>query len=129
MSLRGSLTATDSMSTTRLHHVLMAGLNAEVGAREPTPRRPTLDQRLKKLTEGDLQKYKRWKVALKWAKERAEDHEVHTHVTDANGNTKEEKRTLFDKFLPSRALTYDDEQLTEMMEFFYFAREQYLAYL
>lgn len=78
------------------------------------PRAPTLPQRVKDLKGSD------GVSALKWAKDRAPDHVVHTDL----GNVK-----LFERFPIANLAKASDQELIAAIEFFTLARDQYLAFL
>lgn len=86
---------------------------------------PTLNQRLATLAQGDDETLRRWKGAIKWAKDRASDHVVHVTMPDG----REREKGLFDDYNLKDAREYDDTTLTEMVEFFSMAQVQYAAFL
>ena len=75
---------------------------------------PNLNARIKKLKGSD------GLSALKWAKDRADDHVVHTSM----GNV-----TLFEKFGLRSLSKLSDDDLIEAIDFYTLARNQYLAFL
>jgi len=86
---------------------------------------PTLQQRLATLAAGDQAQLKRWKGALKWARDRAPDHAVHMTMPDG----RERSKLLFDDYSLSEMRTYDDETLVEMVDWLYTAQMQYQLFL
>jgi hypothetical protein len=85
----------------------------------------TVLQRMKQLAGDDPDQLKAWNLALRWAKDRSSDHEV--HVRDEAG--RERTKRLFEEFEPAYAKDYDDPKLREMLDFFVLAREQYASFL
>lgn len=83
----------------------------------------TVAQRTKELANDDEQ-LAAWKSGLRWAKERAADHVVHIIIEG-----RERDKKLFEDFDASKAKTYDDQKLREMLDWFVLAQEQYKAFL
>jgi hypothetical protein len=80
---------------------------------------------MKALAGNDAGQLKTWKLAYAWAKERASDH----LVSDRSGpDGKVRERRLMEDYNPNDARDYDDETLREMLDWFEFARMQYLGY-
>lgn len=81
---------------------------------------PTYLQRLEEMADSEEQNLS-WKTAVRWAKQRTPDHEVHMGG--------EESILLFQTYQLDNAKTYDDSTLREMANFFVFARQQYAAFM
>jgi len=108
----------------RLHQLSMLDIGCNTC--DETPKRETTIQRMRRLCIGDDNLLESWKAALKWAKDRTSDHVV--HMTDSDGI--KSQKPLFDEMNdPKQATKYADDQLIEMLNYFMFAREQYLAFL
>jgi hypothetical protein len=78
------------------------------------PRAPTVNSRVKELKGSDGVN------ALKWAKDRASDHVVHTDM----GNVR-----LFEKYPINNLSKLSDGELIDAVEFYTLARDQYLAFM